>query len=102
MDYLPIQASAVPCERIFSSAAETDTKRRSCISPSLFEALQMLKHKLRQNQLDFTSSLMTPESVMMDDDALADIDASIEKLIDQMCIVDDQSSQPPAWEWNEW
>ncbi len=25
MDYLPIQASAVPCERVFSSSAETNT-----------------------------------------------------------------------------
>src|ERR1700678_3810100 len=40
MDYLPIQASAVPCERIFSSSAETDTKKRNHISPLLMEALQ--------------------------------------------------------------
>ena len=26
MDYLPIQASSVPCEHIFSSSSETDTK----------------------------------------------------------------------------
>ena len=31
MDYLPIQASAVPCEQIFSSSAETDTKKRNRI-----------------------------------------------------------------------
>ncbi|OJA20567.1 hypothetical protein AZE42_14066 [Rhizopogon vesiculosus] len=29
MDYLPIQASAVPCERVFSSSAETDTKKQN-------------------------------------------------------------------------
>jgi hypothetical protein len=27
MDYLTIQASSVPCERMFSSAKETDTAR---------------------------------------------------------------------------
>ena len=27
MDFLPIQASAVPCEHIFSSSSETDTKK---------------------------------------------------------------------------
>ena len=27
MDYLPVQATSVSCERVFSSSAETDTKR---------------------------------------------------------------------------
>jgi hAT family C-terminal dimerisation region len=43
MDYLPIQASAVPSEHIFSSSAQTDTARRNRIKPVLMEALQMLK-----------------------------------------------------------
>ena len=43
MDVLPIQGSAVPCERVFSSAKETTTARRNHISPELMEALQMLK-----------------------------------------------------------
>ena len=43
LDYLPIQASAVPSERIFSSSAQTDTARRNCIKPILMESLQMLK-----------------------------------------------------------
>jgi hypothetical protein len=43
MDYLPIQASAVPSERVFSSSAQTDTPRRNRIKPILMEALQMLK-----------------------------------------------------------
>jgi hypothetical protein len=43
MDYLPIQASAVPSERIFSSSAQTDTARRNRIKPILMESLQMLK-----------------------------------------------------------
>jgi hypothetical protein len=43
LDFLPIQASSVPSERVFSSSAETDTLRRNRIKPILMEALQMLK-----------------------------------------------------------
>ncbi|KIK22935.1 hypothetical protein PISMIDRAFT_101584, partial [Pisolithus microcarpus 441] len=43
MDYLPIQGSTVPCERIFSSSAEMDTKKWNRNQPVLMEALQMLK-----------------------------------------------------------
>ncbi|KAJ7689370.1 hypothetical protein B0H14DRAFT_2420755, partial [Mycena olivaceomarginata] len=42
-DYCPIQATSVPSEHVFSSSAETDTKRQNHISPILMEALQMLK-----------------------------------------------------------
>ncbi|KIP03365.1 hypothetical protein PHLGIDRAFT_41330, partial [Phlebiopsis gigantea 11061_1 CR5-6] len=44
MDILPVQASAVACERIFSSCKETDTMRRRKLSPKMMEILQMLKH----------------------------------------------------------
>lgn len=53
LDYLPIQASAVPCERVFSSSAETDTNRRNRIEPQLMEALQMLKFLLKKRRLEF-------------------------------------------------
>jgi hypothetical protein len=49
MDYLPIQASAVPCERVFSSSAETDTKKQNWISLLLMEVLQMLKFHLKKD-----------------------------------------------------
>ena len=65
LDYLPIQASAVPCERVFSSSAETDTKRRNRIHPVLMEALQMLKFSLKQKRLDFTAGLVTPDCNMV-------------------------------------
>jgi uncharacterized protein YcbK (DUF882 family) len=64
MDYLPIQASAVPCERVFSSSAETDTKRRNKIKPELMEALQILKFALKKDRLDFTADLRLPEHAL--------------------------------------
>jgi hypothetical protein len=53
LDYLPIQASSVPSERVFSSSAETDTVKRNRIHPLLMEALQMLKFGLKRSRLDF-------------------------------------------------
>jgi len=54
MDILPAQASAVPCEGVFSSSKETCTLRRSQISPQLMEALQVLKFAHKQDHLNFT------------------------------------------------
>jgi hypothetical protein len=54
MDFLPIQASAVPCERVFSSSSETDTKKRNRTSPVLMEALQVVKFLLKKDRLNFT------------------------------------------------
>jgi hAT family C-terminal dimerisation region len=54
MDYLPIQASAVPCERVFSSSSETYTKKRNRLSPVLMEALQIVKFILKKERLNFT------------------------------------------------
>ena len=77
MDYLPIQASAVPCERIFSSSAETDTRRRNRISPLLMKALQMVKLYLKKERLNFTAAWVTTEKQLVDDcpegDLLADL-----------------------------
>jgi hypothetical protein len=82
MDYLPIQASAVPCEHIFSSSAETDTKKRNRISPLLMEALQMLKFHLKKERLNFTADWMTAEKRMIDDDLDGDL---LRKLLDDNC-----------------
>ena len=58
MDILPIQGSAVPCERVFSSAKETMTARRNNLSPSMMESLQILKFSFRMgHSLDFTDWL---------------------------------------------
>jgi hypothetical protein len=73
MDYLPIQASAVPSERVFSSSTETDTKRRNRISPLMMEALQMLKFYLKKERLNFTAAWITAEKEMVDDDPDSDL-----------------------------
>jgi hypothetical protein len=64
MDFLPIQASSVPCERIFSSAKETNTAKRNRISPILMEALQLLKFSIKKERLNFTAGWMTSEAEM--------------------------------------
>ena len=68
IDYLPIQATSIPCERVFLSSAETDTKQRNRISPALMEALQMLKFNLKKEHLSFTAAWMTEVKEMFDDD----------------------------------
>jgi len=50
MDILPIQASSVPCERVFSSSKETITARRNSLGPCLVEALQFLKFSTKQGR----------------------------------------------------
>jgi hAT family C-terminal dimerisation region len=54
MDFLPIQASAVPCEHVFSSSSDTFTKKRNRLSPYLMEALQVIKFALKKEQMHFT------------------------------------------------
>ena len=81
MDYLPIQASAVPCEWAFSSGAETLTARRNRIKPALMEALQMLKFALKKWRLNFTENLLTSEQVMDDRE---DDDDLLQQLVDTL------------------
>ena len=73
LDYLPIQASAVPSERAFSSSAETDTKKRNRINPVLMEALQMLKFALKKARLNFTRGWITSENEMLDSEPEEDL-----------------------------
>lgn len=77
MDYLPIQASAVPCERIFSSSAETITKKRNRIGPTLMEALQMLKFFLKKERLDFMKGWAVSQQEMLQDEDEEDILATL-------------------------
>src|SRR5229473_1164748 len=64
LDYLPIQASSVPCEQVFSSAKETNTLKCNCIHPVLIEALQTLKFSLKKEQFNFTGGWQTALSEM--------------------------------------
>jgi hAT family C-terminal dimerisation region len=66
LDYLPIQASSVPCERVFSSAKETDTSKRNRIHPALMEALQTLKFSLKKDRksISFTDGWKTTKAQM--------------------------------------
>jgi len=58
MDIIPIQASSVPCERIFSSGKETMAPQRRQISANLMEALQILKYSIKKGQpLNFTQGM---------------------------------------------
>ncbi|KAF5370272.1 hypothetical protein D9758_006873 [Tetrapyrgos nigripes] len=62
LDVLPAQASAVPCERVFSSSKETDTDRRTRMSSVLVEVLQILKALYRDDRLNFTKSWVAKPS----------------------------------------
>ena len=68
MDYLPIQASTVPCKCVFSSSAETDTKKCNYISPTLMEVLQMLKFALKKEQLHSMKYLVMMKWKMIHDE----------------------------------
>jgi len=64
MDYLPVQATSVPSERVFSSAKEMDTNKRNRISPVLMEALQLLKFSLKKERLNFIDGWSTLQAAM--------------------------------------
>ena len=87
MDYLPIQASSVPSERVFSLAGET--MKHNHMSAILMEALQMLKFGLKQNWLSFTDGWITDEKMMQLEEfskvnclaVLADEDGTMDELL---------------------
>lgn len=64
LDYLPIQPSSVPCERVFSSAKETDIPKRNRLHPVLMEVLQTLKFALKKERFNFTRGWQTAVSEM--------------------------------------
>ena len=73
LDVLPVQASAVPCERAFSSSKETDALRRANLSPKLMEYLQILKYVFREDRLNMTDGLLAREEEL----EAMDIDPSL-------------------------
>ena len=75
MDIIPIQASSVACEWVFSSGKKTMTPRRSRISAQLMEALQILKFSIQKDSKDSESCLkfsdMTWKEELMEFERLA-------------------------------
>ncbi len=53
-DVLPVQASSVPCERVFSSSKHTTGQQRNTLQPGIVEKLQIMKFGLKQDRLNFT------------------------------------------------
>ncbi len=96
MDFLPIQATSVPCEHVFSSAKETDTAKRNRTSPVLMEALQLLKFLLKKERLNFTQGWSTSEAAMggsrptpgLDTLFMGDQDAAMDNMLNSLSTCD--------------
>ncbi|KIM60351.1 hypothetical protein SCLCIDRAFT_52033, partial [Scleroderma citrinum Foug A] len=82
LDYLPIQASAIPCEHVFSSSSDTDIKKRNHISPTLMEALQMLKFWIKKDRLNFMKDWITPQKEMVTNEQSEDLLARLFSTMD--------------------
>jgi hypothetical protein len=80
MDYLSIQASSVPSECVFSSSMETDTKKRNQISPTLMEALQMLKYDFRKHRLTFSNARLDQRDLLEDDSDEPELSTAVHSL----------------------
>ncbi|KAJ7196749.1 hypothetical protein GGX14DRAFT_574563 [Mycena pura] len=70
LDFAPVQATSVPSERVSSSSAQTDTKRRNRIGALLMEALQMLKFTFKKMRLDFMAEFRSPPEFDSEEDWL--------------------------------
>ncbi len=81
LDVLPVQASSVPCERVFSSAKETCPLRRSKISAKLFEALQILKFIFKQQRLSFTDDWIAKENEYSIEDTSQVVEQTVHELL---------------------
>src|SRR6266481_834794 len=91
LDYLPIQASSVPSKHVFSSSAETDTKRRNRLRPLLMEAIQMLKYSIKGCCLDFGTAWVTDESLLGIEEVGGDKSDSMDIMDDVMKVSNDDA-----------
>ena len=65
----------MPCERVFLSASETDTKQHNRINSDLFEALQILKFGYKHERLNFSEGLLViEEEMLIEPPPVSDID----------------------------
>lgn len=53
LDILPIPASSVAVERLFSRASQVATDRRSRLGPDVFEWIECLNHYWRPQLVDY-------------------------------------------------
>jgi hypothetical protein len=100
MDYLLIQATSVACERVFSSAKETDTAKRNRISPVLMEALQLLKFSLKKQRLNFMEGWSTSQAAMegtVQDHDLGALLTGNEKMAKK--VIDDMLNEFCTYDW---
>jgi hypothetical protein len=81
MDFLPIQASSVPCEHTFSSSGETDTKKCNHLGNDLMEALQIRKYDLKSDRLDFVAHWVTPVADLAPDNEEDDVVDDVRKTV---------------------
>ena len=54
LDILPVQASSVPCERLFSASKQTATDRHARLGSDRFEELQLMKFAWRGDLVDIS------------------------------------------------
>ena len=55
LDYLPCQASSVPCKHLFSAGGGVATKRQAQLGAEQFEELQIMKFAWRNNIRDLAA-----------------------------------------------
>lgn len=68
LDVLPVQASSVACERLFSSAKLTATDLRSRLGPDELEKLQLLKFDWKREVFDLAKENDNYEQEMLIDE----------------------------------
>ncbi|KAM6502313.1 hypothetical protein JOM56_002290, partial [Amanita muscaria] len=54
-DVLPVQASSVPCECLFSGSKQTATDRRARLGSDRFEELELMKFSWKKNLIDIAT-----------------------------------------------
>ncbi|TFY74482.1 hypothetical protein EWM64_g9529 [Hericium alpestre] len=91
LDILSMQASAVPCERVFSSSKNTSSLLRSQMSPQLMEICQILKYLFKQQRLDSTGEWCVSDPDTLDaadppEDQVADSIVSDMPLLDGLAM----------------
>ena len=71
LDVLPIQASSIPCERLFSDGGWAAVRDRSRLGSERFEQLQMMKNAWRNNVVDLAAwNANMFEEILADDEGI--------------------------------